>query len=121
MISPGPATRVFLALGATDMRKGFEGLAGLVRAQLGEEPLSGHLFVFSNAARTRVKILFWDGSGLWVCGKRLERGRFCWPTLEQCKEPGAKLRLSNAELAMLLGGLDFGLTRRRKWWRCNER
>ena len=85
MISPGPATRVFLALGATDMRKGFEGLAGLVRAQLGEEPLSGHLFVFSNAARTRVKILFWDGSGLWVCGKRLERGRFCWPTLEQGK------------------------------------
>jgi transposase len=121
MISPGPATRVFLALGATDMRKRFEGLAGLVRAQLGDEPLSGHLFVFSNAARTRVKILFWDGSGLWVCGKRLERGRFCWPTLEQGKEPGAKLRLSNAELAMLLGGLDVGLTRRRKWWRCNER
>ena len=77
------------------MRKRFEGLAGLVRAQLGEEPLSGHLFVFSNAARTRVKILFWDESGLWVCGKRLERGRFCWLTLEQgnvCNDVQARPR-----------------------------
>ena len=58
MIAAGPATRVFLVSGATDMRKGFDGLAGLVRTQLGEEPLSGHLFVFANAARTRLKILF---------------------------------------------------------------
>jgi transposase len=67
---------VFLVSGATDIRKGFDGLAGLVRTRLGEEPFSGHLFVFTNANRTRLKILFWDGSGLWVCSKRLKRGRF---------------------------------------------
>lgn len=78
MIAPGPATRVFLALGSTDMRKGYEGLRGLVVHQLNEDPLSGHLFVFTNRQRNRLKILYWDGTGLWVCGKRLEKGRFSW-------------------------------------------
>src|SRR5258706_10513188 len=78
MFGLGPATRVYVATGATDMRKGFEGLYGLVRGQLGCDPLSGHLFLFANRARTRLKILFWDGSGLWVCAKRLEKGRFRW-------------------------------------------
>ena len=119
MIAPGPATRVFLVAGATDMRKGFEGLAGLVRTQLGEEPLSGHLFVFANAHRTRLKILFWDGSGLWVCSKRLERGRFNWPSaqVQGEVEVSRKVRLSSAELSMLLGGLDFSRTQKRNWWR----
>ena len=72
MFCVGPATR--MAAGATDMRKGFEGLYGLVRDQLQLEPLSGHIFIFSNAPRNRLKLLFWDGSGLWVCAKRLERG-----------------------------------------------
>ena len=63
-----------------DMRKeGFEGLYGLVRDQLGADPLSGHLFLFSNRTRTRLKALVWDGSGLWVCAKRLEKGRFGLP------------------------------------------
>jgi len=79
MFGMGPATRIYLAAGATDMRKGFEGLYGLVRHQLQLEPLSGHIFIFSNAHRTRLKLLFWDGSGLWVCAKRLEKGRFRWP------------------------------------------
>jgi transposase len=61
------------------MRKGFEGFFGLVRDRLGEDPLSGHLFLFTNHTHTRLKALFWDGSGLWVCAKRLERGRFRWP------------------------------------------
>ena len=65
------ATRVFAATGATDMRIGFDGLFGLVRDVLGEDPLSGHLFLFANRDRTRIKILVWDGSGLWVCAKRL--------------------------------------------------
>lgn len=121
MIAAGPATRVFLVAGATDMRKGFDGLAGLVRTQLGEEPLSGHLFVFANATRTRLKILFWDGSGLWVCSKRLERGRFNWPSVEPKREGdnghSRKIRLSSAELSMLLGGLDFSHSKKRNWWR----
>jgi transposase len=69
-----------LAVGATDLRKGFEGLYGLARDALGLDPLSGHLVLFCNRACTRLKVLFWDGSGLWVCAKRLEKGRFSWPT-----------------------------------------
>ena len=79
MFGWGPATRIYLAAGATDMRKGFEGLYGLARDRLLCEPLSGHVFLFANAQRNRLKLLFWDGSGLWVCAKRLEKGRFCWP------------------------------------------
>jgi len=75
----GLATKIFIAVEAVDMRKGFEGLYGLVRDQLGPDPLSGHLFLFSNRTRTRLKALVWDGSGLWVCAKRLEKGRFRWP------------------------------------------
>jgi transposase len=75
----GPATRIYLAAGVTDMRKGFEGLYGLVRDRLSCEPLSGHLFLFCNAQRNRLKVLVWDGSGLWVCAKKLEKGRFTWP------------------------------------------
>ena len=79
MFSVGPATRIYLAAGATDMRKGFEGLYGLVRDRLVCDPLSGHVFLFANAQRNRVKMLFWDGSGLWVCAKRLEKGRYRRP------------------------------------------
>ena len=74
MFGLGPATHIYLAAGATDMRKGFEGLYGLVRDRLQCEPLSGHVFLFANAQRNRLKLLFWDGSGLWVCAKRLEKG-----------------------------------------------
>jgi transposase len=73
------ATRVFLAPGATAMRKGFDGLFGLVRNALGEDPLSGHLFLFANRDRTGLKVLVFDGSGLWVCSKRPEKGRFAGP------------------------------------------
>lgn len=69
MFGIGPATRIYLAPGSTDMRKGFEGLYGLVRDRLACDPLSGHLFLFCNAGRNRLKVLFWDGSGLWVCSK----------------------------------------------------
>ena len=112
MFSMGAATRIYLAAGATDMRKGFEGLYGLVRDRLQCEPLSGHIFVFSNAQRNRLKLLFWDGSGLWVCAKRLERGRFHWPKAE-----GEKVLLSQEELALLLGGIDLLQTQHRRWHR----
>jgi len=116
MISVGSATRVFLALGATDMRKGYDGLYGLAASQLGEDPRSGHLFVFANRQRTRLKILYWDGSGLWVCGKRLEKGRFSWPKPDSGE---AKARLSGAELAMLLGGIDLARGKAKAWHREN--
>jgi hypothetical protein len=67
MIGFGSATRVYLAAGATDMRKGFDGLYGMARDRLGIDPLSGHLFVFCNGRRNRLKVLYWDGSGLWIC------------------------------------------------------
>jgi transposase len=83
------------------MRKGFEGLYGLVRDQLGQDPLSGYLFLFSNRTRTRLKALVWDGSGLWVCAKRLEKGRFRWPAAGE-KQRSVTMRAE--ELAMLVNG-----------------
>jgi len=113
MISPGPATRIFLAPGATDLRRSFDGLQGLVQSQLAEEPRSGQLFLFCNKPRTRLKVLCFDGTGLWVCAKRLERGTFSWPGADA----GSKVRLNAAELALLLGGLELTRVARRDWWR----
>jgi transposase len=114
MFGWGPATQIYLAAGATDMRKGFDGLYGLVRDKLLLEPLSGHMFLFSNRQRNRLKLLFWDGSGLWVCAKRLEKGRFQWPAATAGQ---ARLALSHAELALLLGGIDLTASQRRAWYR----
>lgn len=110
----GVATRIYLAPGATDMRKGLNGLYGLVRDQLLCDPLSGHLFLFSNAQRNRLKILFWDTTGLWVCAKKLENGRFHWPMAEDAQ---VKIVLSHEEFAMLLGGIDLAQAQHRKWYR----
>jgi transposase len=110
----GVATRIYLAAGATDLRKGFEGLYGLARDRLQGDPLSGHVFLFANAQRNRLKLLFWDGSGLWVCAKRLEKGRFRWPAAATGQR---KVTLSHEELALLLGGIDLAQTRRRPWYR----
>ena len=114
MFGLGAATRIYLAPGATDMRKGFNGLYGLVRDQLLCDPLSGHLFLFSNAQRNRLKILFWDTTGLWVCAKKLEKGRFHWPKASGTQ---GKIVLSHEEFAMLLGGIDLAQTERRRWYR----
>jgi transposase len=96
------------------MRKGFEGLYGLVRDRLSREPLSGHLFLFCNGQRNRLKVLVWDGSGLWVCAKRLENGRFTWP---QSGDAQGKVILSHEELSLLLGGIDLIKTKRERWYR----
>jgi transposase len=114
MFGIGLATKVYVAVGPTDMRKGFEGLYGLVRAHLGADPLSGHLFLFANARRTRLKVLVWDGSGLWVCAKRLEKGRFRWPGAKQ-EEPSVVL--SHEELSLLLNGMDLERVSKRRWYR----
>ena len=108
------ATRIFVAPGATDMRKGFDGLFGLVRDALGEDPLSGHLFLFANRDRTRVKVLVFDGSGLWVCSKRLEKGRFAWP---KAGEGQQRIAMRAEELTMLLSGIDLEQAKPRKWFR----
>src|SRR6266404_3650749 len=110
----GAATRIYLAVGATDMRKGFNGLFGLVRDRLQCEPLSGHMFLFCNGQRNRLKLVFWDGSGLWVCAKRLEKGKFRWPEVSGEQN---KVQLSHEELALLLGGIDLRQAKRRRWYR----
>ena len=114
MFGLGGATRIFLAAGATDMRKGFEGLYGMARDQLLCDPLSRPIILFANAQRNRLKLLFWDGSGLWVCAKRLEKGRFRWP---ETIGGETKVVLSHEELALLLGGIDLADTQRRQWYR----
>lgn len=118
MIGIGYATRIYLAVDATDMRKSFEGLSGLVREKLREDPLSGHLFLFCNRLRTRLKVLYWDGNGLWVCAKRLERGRFSWPVAKSREgEERAAVTISQEDLAMLIGGIEMTRTARKEWWR----
>ena len=96
--------------GATDMRKGFDGLYGIVANRLGLDPTSGHLFVFCNAARNRIKVLLWDGSGLWVCTKRLEQGRFRWDW--DASQSSATIPIE--QLSMLLGGVDLKQTQPNK-------
>lgn len=113
MFGLGLATKIYVGLEAVDMRKGFEGLYGLVRDQLGQDPLSGYLFLFTNRDRTRLKALVWDGSGLWVCAKRLERGRFRWPT----GSPETRsITMRPEEMAMLLNGLDLTEAKPRRGW-----
>ena len=114
MFGWGPATKIYLCAGATDMRKGFDGLYALVRDRLELETLSGHVFMFSNAQRNRLKLIFWDGSGLWVCAKRLEKGCYRWPTAEAGQ---TKIVLTHEEMALLLGGIDLAGSRRRSWFR----
>lgn len=115
MFGLGPATKIYIALDAVDMRKGFDGLHGLVRDHLGQDALSGHLFLFSNRARTRLKALVWDGSGLWVCAKRLERGCFRWPEAAADGE-ARSLTMRPEELSLLVNGLDLAQARSRKNW-----
>jgi transposase len=110
VIGLSPATRVFVALKPVDMRLSFNGLYAQVQTVLGENPLTGHLFVFTNRLKNRVKLIYWDGSGLWVCAKRLERGTFGWPAGD-----GASCQLRPEELQLLLHGLEG--KPRRHWYR----
>lgn len=113
MFGLGPATRIYVGLEPVDMRRGFDGLFGLVRDYLGQDPLSGHLFLFSNRNRTRLKALVWDGSGLWVCAKRLERGRYFWPKAEAGDR---HVTMRAEQLTLLLNGMDLAQARPRKGW-----
>jgi transposase len=102
MIALPPGTRVYLACGVTDMRRGFDSLAAQVQTALQLDPYSGALFIFRGRRGDLLKALFWDGQGLVLYAKRLERGRFVWP---QAKE--GTLTLTAAQLAMLTEGIDW--------------
>lgn len=110
MIALPSGTRVWLAAGVTDMRKGMNGLAALVQTILEENPFSGHIFVFRGRRGDLVKLVWFDGDGLCLFAKRLERGRFVWP-----QALSGTVALSAAQLAMLLEGIDW--RRPVKTWR----
>jgi transposase len=95
-------TRIWIAAGVTDMRKGFDGLSGQVQTVLDQQPFSGHVFAFRGRRGDIVKLLWWDGDGLCLFSKRLERGRFIWPKAEN-----GTVSLSRAQLSMLLEGIDW--------------
>lgn len=110
MLNCSSATRVFVATQPVDLRGSFNRLFALTQSVLAQDPLSGHWFVFCNRARNRIKILFWDGSGLWVCAKRLEKGCFTLPQGE-----GVCAALRGEELVALLAGLE--VTQKKNWHR----
>jgi len=107
MIGLSAETRVWLASGATDMRRGFDGLALLVQETLRRDPHCGHLFVFRGKAGRLIKVLWHDGHGLCLFAKRLERGRFVWP-----RTAGEAVTITPAQLGYLLEGIDWRLPQR---------
>lgn len=110
MLSFPPSVRIRLATGATDMRKQIDGLAAVASEVLREDPLSGHVFVFCNRRRDFIKLLFWDRSGFWLLGKRLEEGTFAWPDSAE----SASLETTVRELMCVLEGIDLSRTRTRR-------
>ena len=102
MIGPTGAVRVMVASRPVDFRKGAEGLAALVRETMGADPFSGAVYVFRAKRADRVKLIFWDGTGVCLFAKRLEDGEFRWPKVQD-----GVLRLSAAQLSALLEGLDW--------------
>jgi transposase len=117
-IDSGISVRIYLSTAPTDMRKGFDSLASLVREALGQDPLTGHLFLFVGRGRDRLKILYWDKDGFAIWYKRLEEGTFRLPSLKsqiRCGgKVGASVELKASELAMLLAGIDLTSIKRRK-------
>lgn len=114
MLTLPSSVRIYLAAEPTDLRKGFDGLSAATRHVIKQDPLSGHLFVFINRRRNRMKILVWQSSGYLLLYKRLERGSFKLP---KSPAPGEKsVRLGSADLALMLEGIDLRGARRRKHW-----
>ena len=118
MLSFPTSVKVYLAPGTTDMRKSFDSLTVASRVVLDKDPYHGHVFVFCGRRRHLVKILYWDGNGLWLIAKRLAKGTFAWP---EAPTSGGSVELSAAELAALLGSLDLGQSTWREWGRVSER
>ena len=118
MLSFSGSLKVLVAVQPCDMRKGFNGLLAAVTERLGEDPKGGSLFVFCNRRHTRLKILYWDGTGLWLLTKRLEQGTFAWPKLTEPERP--KLSLTPQALAMLTDGVDLRGAQLRPWYEREE-
>ena len=114
MLSFSGSLKVFVAVAACDMRKGFNGLHAMVTQRLGEDPRQGALFVFTNKRHSRIKILCWDGTGFWVLSKRLEEGTFSCP--KNLEPQITKLSLTPQVLAMLTDGVDLRGGKLRPWY-----
>jgi transposase len=114
MLSFHSHLKVFLATEACDLRKSFNGLYALASQRLGEDPRQGALFVFTNRRRNRIKLLYFDGTGVCVLTKRLERGSFYWPSSAASQQ--AKLRLAPEALQLLIDGVDLKQGMRRAWY-----
>ena len=118
MLSFTGSLKVYLAVEPCDMRKSFNGLYALAEGTLGADPKSGALFVFCNRRRNRIKLLYHDGTGLWVAAKRLEAGTFSWPKRQ--REDEKRLRLTPEALALLTDGINLRGARLREWYRREE-
>ena len=104
--------KIYLAVEAVDMRKQFNGLWALAVERLHEDPRQGAVFAFTNKHKDRLKLLYWDGSGVWVLAKRLEKGRFSWPV----GSDATKLALAPEALTMLLAGIDLKDGCKKAWY-----
>jgi len=114
MLSLSGSLKIYLAVEPADMRKGFTGLWALTVNVLKEDPTAGALFAFTNQRRNRVKLLYWDGSGMWIMTKRLEQGTFAWP--KGLDVENGKLPLKPEALALLLDGVDLRGGQLRPWY-----
>jgi transposase len=114
MFSFSSSLKIYLGVDPVDMRKSFNGLFAQVKGRLNRDPLDGAVYMFANRRRTLVKIIYWDGTGIWVLAKRLERGTYWWPS------PGggepADLAIASESLAMILSGVDLKQGSLRPWY-----
>jgi len=114
MLTLSSSLKIYVATEVVDLRKSFSGLCSLATNVLGEDPTSGALFLFTNRRCNRIKCLYWDGTGLWVMTKRLEKGTFSWPRGVEVKN--GKLALSPEALGLLLDGVDLKGGSLRPWY-----
>lgn len=114
MLNLSASIQIFLSVEPADMRKSYNGLEAIARERLKEDPFSGALFLFTNKRRNRVKVLYSDGTGTWVMGKRLDQGRFSWPRGVEVEE--GKLKLNRRALALLLEGVELERGHKKAWY-----
>jgi len=114
MLSFHAGLKIYLAIEPCDMRRSFNGLFAVAQNELHEDPLGGALFLFSNKKRNRIKLLYFDGTGLWVMAKRLEKGRFSWPL--STGRDHTKMSLAPEALQLLMDGVDLKQATMRAWY-----